>query len=1148
MGLLDCGEQQKHMKEFVACNANSNNGKMFTPDEWISIELIVCKNTITNEDRNIWRKEFRPSDPPAQTPPFTIKLKPNVIPYIAKARKYNDEEIRFLNLWNKKLIDGGLAFYNHQSRWASRVLPVKKRTDDILVDVSSSNGKMSKPLKSDEALLKLYRETTDYVVVNSKCVPLAGQMPFQDVALEMAAGCKYFGVFDFVSGFNQIGNSKETAEILSSRTPGGIVTKSRMPMGHCDSGLYFQAMVEECLKSLLGTNLAIWIDDIILYAKTAVEYIRVLGQMLDLLEAKGWKLSLKKSHLCQTEIKWCGRIISADGVRHDPVRMQALNDMRYPENAGELMQFLCSAGWMRYSIIDFARISKPLNQKLNKATEGKKKSKRAASAVKLEFTNEDKHNFDQLKDAIMHSIALSFPIPESNMCLFTDASDLGWAIIITQVLKWDKSKLAHEQEHHMLHCQSGTFSGAQLNWSIVEKECYPVAKACADLDHMLMRPQGFTIYCDHRNLVHMFAPSQDIKKHIRGKLLRWGLQIAQYRYILEHVPGETNVVADLFSRWGGPTAVIKKHAMTSQHLPAVVSKTKFEVKPCHMKQLRRFLKRFTRRQNRDTQQSQKKSRFMSTVQMDLHPLDTLSWPSVEEIKDAQDESCDSRPAQLRRGNQELWMDGDRAWIPPSATELIVRLMILAHCGHMGHRGQTTTKLVLNTVFWIPGLDAKLKNFLDACLLCPHVKGGRVIPRPWSAGIQTTVPNLYLHMDYLYIGDSNDNYKYILVLKDAASHMVRFVPCVVPTAEVTAKALMQWCSDYGTPKYLVSDQGSHFKNETIQLMTEMRQVEHQFIVAYSPWKNGTVERVNRDILQLSKTMLMEFGWNHKEWPRLLELLQHNINHSPVASLANHAPIEVFSSHKPDNPLRTCIDPNGNNVELVYSGTIEERLEAAQNSLRAIHLQVEKINIRQQLLNMEQQRVSQEVNFEIGDYVLRSRVDDKLQDDKLNVTWVGPYHVVEAHQHQAFTVQHLITKKQRRVHASRLKFYHDESLNISEQWLSHIATQNELLQVSQLHSSRWNRNLEDFEILIQWDGLEPEENSWEPVLKLRADIPKMLETFAEDKPDLKAYLSKLNKTQEAAAAAKVIAKTSGKRQRSSSVSGAVKKTRHTARRAP
>ena len=74
-----------------------------------------------------------------------------------------------------------------------------------------------------------------------------------------------------------------------------------------------------------------------------------------------------------------------------------------------------------------------------------------------------------------------------------------------------------------------------------------------------MRPDGFTVYCDHRNLVHMFAPAQDVKKHIRGKLLRWGLQLQQYRYNLEHVPGDTNVVADMFSRWGGPVTVQSKN-------------------------------------------------------------------------------------------------------------------------------------------------------------------------------------------------------------------------------------------------------------------------------------------------------------------------------------------------------------------------------------------------------------------------------------------------------------------------------------------------------------------------------------------------------------------------------------------------------------
>ena len=164
------------------------------------------------------------------------------------------------------------------------------------------------------------------------------------------------------------------------------------------------------------------------------------------------------------------------------------------------------------------------------------------------------------------------------------------------------------------------------------------------------------------------------------------------------------------------------------------------------------------------------------------------------------------------------------WIPPKSDELLVRLMIIAHNSHMGHRGHATTKNFLNSVFVSRGLDSKLKIFLDACLLCPHVKGGRVIPRPWSSGIQTSVPNLYLHMDFLFIGESVDGYQYILVLKDAASHFVHLVPCHTTSAETTAHAIMEWCALHGTPKYLVSDQGTHFKNETMELMSALMRIQ------------------------------------------------------------------------------------------------------------------------------------------------------------------------------------------------------------------------------------------------------------------------------------------------------------------------------------
>ena len=218
-----------------------------------------------------------------------------------------------------------------------------------------------------------------------------------------------------------------------------------------------------------------------------------------------------------------------------------------------------------------------------------------------------------------------------------------------------------------------------------------------------MRPDGFTVYCDHRNLVHMFTPAQDVKKHIRGKLLRWGLQLQQYRYNLEHVPGDTNVVADMFSRWGGPVTVKSKPVMESVALPP--TKTPVQVSTKQNRQLRKHLKWFTRQNNRDHQSSNEKVKFMSNTRVDLDPLDSLTWPSVEDIHTAQDQESQDRPTGFTRGEQNLWMDGDRVWIPPNAHELLARLMIIAHNGHMGHRGQATKKTLstpsLSAVDWMP---------------------------------------------------------------------------------------------------------------------------------------------------------------------------------------------------------------------------------------------------------------------------------------------------------------------------------------------------------------------------------------------------------------------------------------------------------------
>lgn len=56
-------------------------------------------------------------------------------------------------------------------------------------------------------------------------------------------------------------------------------------------------------------------------------------------------------------------------------------------------------------------------------------------------------------------------------------------------------------------------------------------------------------FCDHKNLLYVFSPTHEVKRHIRGKLQRWALSLTGLPYRIEHIDGEANVWADLLSRW-----------------------------------------------------------------------------------------------------------------------------------------------------------------------------------------------------------------------------------------------------------------------------------------------------------------------------------------------------------------------------------------------------------------------------------------------------------------------------------------------------------------------------------------------------------------------------------------------------------------------
>jgi hypothetical protein len=99
---------------------------------------------------------------------------------------------------------------------------------------------------------------------------------------------------------------------------------------------------------------------------------------------KGLKLNPKKCAFFQQEALWCGKIVSADGIRHDPARVSAQQDLPPPVTGGDLLQFVCAVNWMRLSIPAHNRIVEPLREALERVyTAAQGRTKRKAAGVRL---------------------------------------------------------------------------------------------------------------------------------------------------------------------------------------------------------------------------------------------------------------------------------------------------------------------------------------------------------------------------------------------------------------------------------------------------------------------------------------------------------------------------------------------------------------------------------------------------------------------------------------------------------------------------------------------------------------------------------------------------------------------------------------------
>jgi hypothetical protein len=98
--------------------------------------------------------------------------------------------------------------------------------------------------------------------------------------------------------------------------------------------------------------------------------------------------------------------------------------------------------------------------------------------------------------------------------------------------------------------------------------------------------------------------------------------------------------------------------------------------------------------------------------------------------------------------------------------------------------------------------------------------------------------------------------------------------------------------------LPSKTGCDIKNLQVEEFLEEEGIKHEFSTPYTPQQNGVVERKNRTLIDMARTMLGEYKTPERFWLEAMNTACHAINRLYLYHLLKKTSYELLTSNKPN----------------------------------------------------------------------------------------------------------------------------------------------------------------------------------------------------------------------------------------------------------
>ncbi|KAL5554726.1 hypothetical protein UlMin_042127 [Ulmus minor] len=120
-------------------------------------------------------------------------------------------------------------------------------------------------------------------------------------------------------------------------------------------------LMNQVFKEFLDKYVIVFIDDILVYSKSAEEHEEHLRLILQTLRDHQLFAKFKKCEFWLNQVAFLGHVISKDGVAVDPSKVEAVENWKPPSNASKVRSFLGLAGYYQRFVEGFSSIAMPLN-------------------------------------------------------------------------------------------------------------------------------------------------------------------------------------------------------------------------------------------------------------------------------------------------------------------------------------------------------------------------------------------------------------------------------------------------------------------------------------------------------------------------------------------------------------------------------------------------------------------------------------------------------------------------------------------------------------------------------------------------------------------------------------------------------------------